>query len=104
MGFLARGTRIRSTQSKITLQIRPWRITFSEDETAAYIAHHLRSVNLPDDLFTTDAVRTVFLASRGILREINNICLLAILKAKDADLSSIDSKLVKHILDQRELN
>lgn len=77
---------------------------FSEEETAAYIAHHLRSVDLPDDLFTPDSVRTVFLASRGILREINNICLLAIIKAKDAELSSIDSKLVKHILDQRELN
>lgn len=77
---------------------------FSEEETAAYIAHHLRLVQLPEDLFTPDAVRSVFLASRGILREINNLSLLSILKARDTELSSIDSKLVKQILDQRELN
>lgn len=77
---------------------------FSQDETAAYIAHHLKLVELPEDLFAPDAVRTIFLASRGIPREINNACILSLLKAKELELQSINAKLVKQVLDQRELN
>lgn len=77
---------------------------FSEKETADYIAHHLRLVELPEDLFSPKAVRAIFLYSRGILREINNLSLLSLLKAKNQELTSIDEKLVKQVIDQRELN
>ena len=77
---------------------------FSETEAAAYISHHLNLVGLPEDLFKPDAVRTIFLASRGIPREINNACILSLLKARDLQLPVIDAKLVKLVLDQRELN
>ena len=77
---------------------------FSEEETAAYIKHHLRLAGITEDLFTAEAVKQVFLASGGLPREINNYGTMAVLKARAGSLSSIDAKLIKQVLDQRELN
>ena len=77
---------------------------FTQDETSAYIKHHLRLAELPEDLFTADAVKLIFLSSRGIIREINNYSTLSILKAQSLLASKIDAKLVRQVLDQRELN
>lgn len=77
---------------------------FTQDETTSYVKHHLNLVGLPTDLFSAEALKLVFLESRGILREINNYCTLAILKAQSLNASKIDAKLVRQILDQRELN
>ena len=77
---------------------------FTEEETAAYIKHHLRLAGIAEDLFTPDAAKLIFLESRGILREINNYCTLSILKAQSLLASKIDGKLVRKVLDQRELN
>lgn len=77
---------------------------FSEEETMAYIQHRLSIVDESPDLFTADAGKQIFLASRGILREINNLALAAFLKARATGVSKIDGKLVRQVLDQRELN
>jgi type II secretory pathway predicted ATPase ExeA len=77
---------------------------FTEEETSAYIRHCLRSADLPEDFFSVEATKAIFFASRGIAREINNICTLALLKAQAEDLPKIDVKLVRQILDQKELN
>lgn len=77
---------------------------FSEQETDAYIRHHLRLVNIPEDFFEPQAIKQIFLASRGVLREINNLALMAFLKAIHNGLSKVDAKLVRLVLDQRELN
>lgn len=77
---------------------------FTEEETAAYVRHSLRSAHLPEDLFSVEAVKAIFLASRGIPREINNICTLALLKALALGISKIDVKFIRQILDQKELN
>jgi len=77
---------------------------FTEEETAAYIKHHLCLAGICEDLFTQEAVKLIFLASAGLPREINTLCTLAMLKAQTASLSSIDAQLIRQILDQRELN
>lgn len=77
---------------------------FTLDETSAYIKHHLRLVGLAEDIFTPEAVKLVFHSSRGILREINNYCSLSLLKAQTLLASKIDPKLVRQVLDQRELD
>jgi len=77
---------------------------FTEEETAAYIKHHLRLAGIDEDLFTAEAIKQVFLVSAGLPREINNYCTLAVLKAQAASLSSIDAKLIRQVLDLRELN
>lgn len=77
---------------------------FTEEETAAYIKHRLQHAGWNPEFFTPPAVKQIFLISQGILREINNYCLSALLKAEELGLDRIDAKLVKQILDQRELN
>jgi type II secretory pathway predicted ATPase ExeA len=77
---------------------------FTEEETLDYIKHHLRLAGASEDLFTPESARLLFLESRGILREINNLAALAILKAEATQSSKIDVKLIRKILDQREFN
>jgi type II secretory pathway predicted ATPase ExeA len=77
---------------------------FSDEETAEYIRHRLRAAGIDDELFQPDALKQIFLASQGIPREINNLCTLAIIKATTNGAATIDAKLVRKILDQRELN
>ncbi|MGH2506246.1 MAG: ExeA family protein [Ktedonobacteraceae bacterium] len=77
---------------------------FSEEETAGYIKHRLHVSGWDQEFFAPDAIRQIFLASQGIPREINNYCLSALLKAQNQQLNRIDRKLIKHVLDQRELN
>jgi type II secretory pathway predicted ATPase ExeA len=77
---------------------------FTEEETAAYIRHHLRLASAPEDLLSVEAVKLLFSTSRGIAREINNYATLAILKAQAIGVSKIDVKLIRQVLDQRELN
>jgi len=77
---------------------------FSEEETAAYIKHRLKVSGWNQDFFSAEAARQIFLASQGISREINNYCLSALLKAEDQGSARVDAKLIKQVLDQRELN
>jgi type II secretory pathway predicted ATPase ExeA len=77
---------------------------FSDVETADYIRHRLHAAGLNDSLFLPDALKQIFLASQGIPREINNLCTLALVKANTTGALTIDAKLVRQILDQREMN
>lgn len=77
---------------------------FTEEETAAYIKHRLRLSGWDQEFFAPEAIRRIFLASQGIPREINNYCLSALLKAQNQGLNRVDTKLIKQVLDQRELN
>jgi type II secretory pathway predicted ATPase ExeA len=76
----------------------------TEEETANYIKHRLRIAGLNPELFTVDALKYIFLAAQGIPREINNLCTQAIIKAKNENANKIDGKLIKRVLDQREVN
>jgi type II secretory pathway predicted ATPase ExeA len=107
LGQLPLRTRLKSPFFEALCQRLRFRYAlegFTQDETAAYIKHHLRLADLPEDLFAPDAVKLLFLSSRGIIREINNYCTLSILKAQTLLSSKIDAKLVRQVLDQRELN
>ena len=77
---------------------------FNEQETELYIRHHMRLVEFPEDFFEPAACKLIFQAGRGVIREINNLALLSFLKACNSSLKQVDAKLVKHVLDQRELN
>ncbi len=77
---------------------------FSEEETAEYIKIRLRSASLNEDFFATDAIKSIFLAAQGIPREINNICTAVLLKARSQNTDKADAKIVRQVLDQREIN
>jgi general secretion pathway protein A len=74
---------------------------FSPEECAEYIKHRLQAVDMPADLFTDGALKLIYEASAGIPREINNICVGCLMKSADG---KVDQKLVKQVIDERELN
>jgi general secretion pathway protein A len=74
---------------------------FSQEECSEYIKHRLLAVDMPQDIFTDGALKLVYEASGGIPREINNICVGCLLKAADG---KVDQRLVKQVIDERELN
>jgi general secretion pathway protein A len=67
-----------------------------------YVAHHLRLVGSDPALFSESAVKSIFQASGGILREINNLCLESLLCASSSGLARIDHATVQQVLDERE--
>ncbi len=77
---------------------------FTEQETADYIRHRLRTAGLSDQVFNPDALKQIFLSSQGIPREINTLCTLCLVKAQTLDEVKVTAKLVRQVLDQRELN
>jgi type II secretory pathway predicted ATPase ExeA len=75
----------------------------TEKETAQYIQHHLSLVDCSKELFTSDAMKQVFLASGGLLRPINNICFASLVKAKSCGKKTIDGALVKRVIQEQEV-
>lgn len=65
---------------------------FSEDQTAAYIAHRLRAAGAsdPDALMPLSIVRQIHVRSRGIPARINDICERALAEASSAGVETID--------------
>lgn len=76
----------------------------SEEETGEYIQHHLSLAGGPKSVFTDAAVRIIFVASEGILREINNICYESLLVGAAKKSKKIDENIVNWVVDQRELS
>ncbi len=74
----------------------------TKKQTIEYIQQQLRLVGCAKELFTDGAYSQVFLASGGILREINNLCVDALVQAANQGLQKVDEKLMKLVIDQRE--
>ncbi|WP_331720790.1 AAA family ATPase (plasmid) [Streptomyces sp. NBC_01136] len=53
----------------------------SSTETTSYIAHHLKLVGRPDQLFTEDALSLIHTTSRGYPRAVNNLALQSLVAA-----------------------
>lgn len=59
-------------------------------ETASYIAHHLKLVGRPDQLFTEDALNLVHTTARGFPRGVNNLALQSLVAAFAAGKNLVD--------------
>lgn len=75
----------------------------SEHETGNYIRHHLSLAGTAKELFTPDAIKQIFVASGGILRQINNICFASLVKAKLAKRKTVDAAIVKKVVQEQEV-
>jgi general secretion pathway protein A len=69
----------RIPQFKQRLAIKYHLDTLDLDETQGYIRHRCRLVGREEPLFSDSAINLIYNASRGIPREINNICDLCLL-------------------------
>ena len=74
----------------------------SKKQTAEYIRQQLQLVGCTNELFTDAAYNLLFQASGGILREINNLSVDALVQAANQASHKIDDKLMKLVIDQRE--
>jgi general secretion pathway protein A len=70
--------------------------------TNDYLRHRLALVGCTQPIFSEAASGELFMASGGILREINNIALECLIKSANLNLKKIDEKLVKLVVEQRE--
>jgi general secretion pathway protein A len=75
----------------------------SQKENSEYIWHHLQLSGCTKMPFTKDALKSIFVASEGILREVNNICYEALLAGAEQNEKQIDGRIVEWVIDQREL-
>lgn len=71
-------------------------------QTAEYIQQQLQAAGCTRELFTEGAYSQIFQASGGILREINNLVVDALVQAANQGLQKVDEKLMKLVIDQRE--
>ncbi len=71
-------------------------------QTRAYIHHHLCLAGCRKELFTSDGMDYLFMASGGILREINNLTVDSLLKATNLGLHRIDEKVIRMVVNQRD--
>jgi len=67
----------------------------AEEEASAYILHHLTIAGLNRQVFTEDAIATIYQFSKGIPRRINNLCRYALVAAIGADCTTVDVEAVQ---------
>jgi type II secretory pathway predicted ATPase ExeA len=76
----------------------------TQTETEEYVQHHLNLAGNCKVTFTPAAMNLIFVASEGILREINNICYESLLVAAAKKTRKIDEGIVSWVIDQRDLS
>lgn len=64
----------------------------SSEETAGYIAHHLKIAGRDDTLFSGDAIGLIHNASRGYPRAVNNLAVAALTAAFAREQAIVDEK------------
>lgn len=69
----------------------------NQEETVEYINRRLIAAGLAADLFTSESMQYIFHVTEGLPRRINNICSLALLKAKAQKQTTIEVSLLKEL-------
>jgi type II secretory pathway predicted ATPase ExeA len=70
----------------------------TEPETKAYIQHHLKVAGVSHALFSEDAARLIYQYTKGIPRQVNNLCTAALLAGYSAQRKIIEESTVKQAL------
>lgn len=66
--------------------------------TAGYIMHRLKLAGQAGRVFTDEAVRLIFDFTRGVPREINNVCDVSLLVGYSKRVGEIDDKIVAEVI------
>lgn len=74
--------------------------SLSSQETRGYIEHHLEVAGSTHPVFTTEAMDAIYAHTRGVCREINNVCTTALLDAVLRKDKLIDAVHVSRILSE----
>ena len=88
--------RIPQLKQRLAMQYHLDALT--EQETGEYILHRLKVAGRTDPLFTNLAIRAVFDHTRGVPREINNICNWALLAGYSKKLDTINKDIIDGVI------
>jgi general secretion pathway protein A len=92
-------TQLRQRVSNV-IQLRPFR----SDETGDYVKHRLRTAGLKGQLpFSPDALMLIARSSRGIPRNINNICFQALSLGFATETKVIGTNIIREVLADLEI-
>lgn len=94
--------RLKSSEFEALWQRIPYRYCLEgldEDETADYIRLRLSAAGLSPESFSQEALQYIFQVCQGVPRRINNLCSLALLRAKSKKLQLVDAGLLKELAD-----
>ncbi|MCH8300060.1 MAG: AAA family ATPase [Candidatus Marinimicrobia bacterium] len=72
--------------------------SFNLEDTKNYIRYRLESAGGKPDIVNEDAITTIFNASFGVPRRINNICDLALMTGARRKLKTVDSALINMVI------
>ncbi len=72
--------------------------TLDDTHTANYIDHRLRMAGQGRRIFTDQAIKLIFDFTRGIPREINNICDIALLAGSSRAVRELDERIVAEVI------
>lgn len=100
-GKSALRARLREPQHEELYQRAPIRYSLaglSRAETAEYIAAHMAAVGGEAAIFADDAIDLVYQHSKGIPREINNLCVYALITAGWQETRNLDRKLIDEVI------
>ncbi len=70
----------------------------TEPETKAYIQHHLKVAGVSHALFSEDTARLIYQYTKGIPRQVNNLCTAALLAGYSGQRKIIEESTVKQAL------
>jgi len=71
--------------------------SLTRDETHAYVQHRLQAAEGPTNLFLPEALDTVYAVARGVPREVNRLCDLALLLGFADEAKSIDAARIEAV-------
>ena len=87
----------RIPQLKQRLSIRYKLSPLTEEETELYIDHRLSVAGATRRIFSGSACREIYAISKGMPREINNICDLALLAGYVEGAQAVDKDIVQRV-------
>src|SRR3989339_199696 len=88
--------RIPQLKQRLAMQYHLDALT--EQETGEYILHRLKVAGRTDPLFTNLAIKAIFEQTRGVPREINNVCNWSLLAGFSKKLDTINKDVIESVV------
>lgn len=82
------------------IQMRYQVVGLTEEETADYIQHQLRAAGTPLEIFSKEAIGTIFHFSQGIPRKINTLCSQSLMDAFLQDTKVVGESHVQRVMNE----
>ena len=76
---------------------------FNYEDTASYISFRLNKAGRKDNIFSTDALKKIYEHSKGVPRNVNNLCDLSLLLGYSQSENSINSTIVESVINDGAL-